>query len=69
MKIVIVGAGEIGRNIASTLSHEGHDIFVVEQDEARVKSVQEDLDVGVVQGNGARPQVLRKAGVTEGGGD
>ena len=67
MKVVIVGAGEVGRNIASTLSQEGNDIFVVEQDEAKAKDVEENLDVRVIRGNGARPQVLHEAGVVEKG--
>ena len=68
MNVVIVGAGEVGRSIASTLSEEGHNIYIVEQDEAKAKRVEEDLDVRVIRGNGARPQVLYEAGITENGG-
>ena len=67
MNIVIVGAGEVGRNIASTLSQEGHNIYIVEQDEDKARSAEEDLDVRVIRGNGARPQVLYEAGITENG--
>lgn len=67
MNIVIVGAGEVGRSVAFTLSAEGHDIYMVEQDEDRAKAIEEDLDVRVIRGNGARPQVLHEAGVAEGG--
>ena len=67
MNIVIVGAGEVGRAVASTLSEEGHDIWVIEQDEERAQEAEEELDVRVVRGNGARPQVLGEAGVKEGG--
>ena len=67
MNIVIVGAGEIGRSVAKTLSEEGHNIYLVEKDEAQAKSADEELDVQVIKGNGARPQVLAQAGVTQSG--
>ena len=66
MNIVIVGAGEVGRNVAETLSGEEHDIYIVEQDETKAKNV-ESLDMKVILGNGARPQVLAEAGVVAGG--
>lgn len=66
MKIVVVGAGEVGFSIASTLSVEGHDVNVVEQNEARAAKAEEELNARVVHGNGARPQVLYNAGVREG---
>ena len=66
MNIVIVGAGEIGRSIAATLSSEGHDVNLVEQDEGRARRAEDELDVRVICGNGARPQVLWDAGVREG---
>ena len=66
MKIVIVGAGEVGFSIAATLSEEGHDVNVVEQDEERAVKAESELDVRVLRGNGARPQVLYDAGVRDG---
>ena len=67
MNIVIIGAGEIGRTVAKTLSGEGHNIYVVEKDEAQAKSVGEQLDVQIINGNGARPNVLAQAGVAPSG--
>lgn len=66
MNIVIVGAGEIGRSVAATLAAEGHDVNLVEQNEERAEHAAAELDVRVVCGNGARPQVLYDAGVREG---
>ena len=63
MRIVIIGAGEVGFNAARMLSAEGHDVVVVEQNEALVEKATEGLDVLVMQGNGASPRVLREAGV------
>ncbi len=65
--IVIVGAGEVGRNVAGRLSSEGHNVYLVEKDEASAKRADEELDVEVIRGNGARPNVLSKAGVVQGG--
>ena len=65
MNIVIVGAGEVGRSIANTLAGEQHDVYLVEQDEDKAREADEELDVRVIRGNGARPQVLSEAGISE----
>ncbi|MDR1048935.1 MAG: Trk system potassium transporter TrkA [Synergistaceae bacterium] len=66
MRIVVVGAGEVGFTVAGTLSSEGHDVNIVEQDEERAERAENQLDARVIRGNGARPQVLYEAGVREG---
>lgn len=53
----------MGYRVAKSLSSEGHDVVVVESDVARAEQVENHQDVSVVQGNGARPAVLEKAGV------
>jgi trk system potassium uptake protein TrkA len=60
---VIVGAGEVGFNVARNLSMDGHDIVLIEEDPDRAAKAENELDVMVVRGNGARPNVLEKAGV------
>ena len=67
MNVVIIGAGEVGRNVAKTLSGEGHNIYIVEKDEAQAKSAGDELDVQIINGNGARPNVLAQAGVAPSG--
>jgi len=64
MKIVIVGAGNVGYSIAQSLSAEGHDIVVIENREELVERLTNELDVQVVYGNGSRPSVLEEAGVS-----
>lgn len=65
MRIVIIGAGEVGFSVARNLSQDGHDIVLVEQDPDRAAKAENELDVMVVRGNGARPNVLGKAGIEE----
>ncbi len=65
MKIIIVGAGAVGFNIANQLSQEGHDISVVEENPELVQKITEKLDVFVVAGNGSSPSVLETAGARD----
>ena len=62
MRIIVVGSGEIGLNIAATLSAEEHDVTVLERDSARSAEAQTQLDALVVTGNGASPRVLHEVG-------
>jgi trk system potassium uptake protein TrkA len=63
MRTVIIGAGEVGFNTARMLSHEGHDVVLVDQNEALVEQASEQLDALVIQGNGASPKLLAEAGI------
>ncbi|MFC1484175.1 Trk system potassium transporter TrkA [Candidatus Neomarinimicrobiota bacterium] len=63
VKIVIIGAGEVGFNLAKQLSQEDYDITVVDTDPAKIKHASETLDVSTVEGNGASPSILRQAQV------
>lgn len=63
MKIVIVGAGAVGFNLARQLSKEGHDISVVEKDLDLVKRISEKLDVFVVSGSASSPTILEEVGI------
>ena len=63
MHTVIIGAGEVGLNTARMLSHEGHDVVLVERDEILVEKAAEELDALVIAGNGANPKLLNEAGI------
>ena len=63
MKIIVVGAGEVGTHITSHLAQDGHDIVMIEQDPARADRAEETLNALVVRGNGASRKVLDQAGV------
>ncbi len=64
-RFVVMGAGEVGFHLARSLSQDGHDVAVIELDPAKQERVADELDVLVVGGNGAHPQVLEAAGVAE----
>lgn len=63
MKIVIVGAGEVGFHIASRLSLENKDVIVVEKNADALRRISENLDVQTVEGSGSSPAVLEQAGI------
>lgn len=63
MRVVIVGAGEIGWYLAQRLGSEDHDITVIELDPTRAAAIGEQLDVQVILGSGSRPSVLHDAGI------
>ena len=63
MSIIIIGAGEVGYNVARRLSREREDIVVIDKDEAKIKRVSETLDVYAIHGSGSSMAVLRKAGI------
>jgi len=65
MRVIIIGAGKIGFNIAKILVQENHDVIVIEKDEERAEILRENLDIQVLVGNGASTSTLREAGVQE----
>ena len=65
MRIVIIGAGEVGFHVAKSLSQDDHDITVMDISASKCKRASENLDVIVVEGNGASPRNLSSANVQE----
>ncbi len=65
MKIIIVGAGEVGFHIASHLARENKDVVVIDKDPAAIRRVSDNIDVQVVIGSGSSPVVLKEAGIKE----
>jgi trk system potassium uptake protein TrkA len=63
MRAVVVGAGEVGYHVAERLSGEGYDVVVVDAEPERLDYVDSHLDVGVIEGNGASPAMLGRAGI------
>ncbi|MBN1771606.1 MAG: Trk system potassium transporter TrkA [Deltaproteobacteria bacterium] len=63
MRVVIIGAGQVGFAIAQRLSWERHEVVLIDRDAHRLAEVTERLDAGVVHGSGCSPVVLRRAEV------
>jgi trk system potassium uptake protein len=63
LKIIILGAGQVGRTAAQHLAREeANDVTVVDTDERLLRDLQDRIDIRTVQGNAASPQTLEMAG-------
>lgn len=65
MKIIILGAGQVGSSVAENLSREANDITVVDTDGEALMALQDRLDIRTVQGHASHPDVLRQAGADD----
>ena len=65
MKIIILGAGEVGGNLAQNLSLESSDITVVDTDSSRLQALQDRVDIRTVTGLASHPDVMRQAGAED----
>lgn len=63
MRIIIIGAGEVGYNIADILSKEGNDVVIIDKNEEQLRMVSENLDVQAILGSGSSPHILKEAGL------
>lgn len=65
MKIIIVGAGEVGFHIAQKLSEESQDVVLIDKDPQKIVRITENLDVQAFLGSGTSPQLLKDSGIKE----
>ena len=65
MKVIICGAGEVGKTLAQHLSKENNDITIIDQSEENLKEINEHLDVNTYVGYGSQPGILDKAGAKD----
>ena len=65
MKIIILGAGQVGGSTAESLANEGNDVTVIDQNPALLERLQEHLDIRTVVGHAAHPSTLLKAGIKD----
>ena len=63
MKIVIIGLGTIGRTILGSLSGEGHNITIIDENKEKIESLIEKYDVSGIVGNGASLDIQKEANV------
>ncbi|NNF05609.1 MAG: Trk system potassium transporter TrkA [Candidatus Eisenbacteria bacterium] len=62
MRVIVIGAGEVGTHITSHLSEAGHDVVLIEKSPEKAEIAEESLNALVIRGNGASAKVLDQAG-------
>ncbi|MGB0465924.1 MAG: Trk system potassium transporter TrkA [Pontibacterium sp.] len=65
MKIIILGAGQVGGTLAENLASEANDITIVDTDTGRLRELQDRLDIRTVEGKASYPSVLDQAGAPD----
>jgi trk system potassium uptake protein TrkA len=65
MRVIILGAGQVGASVAEALASEANDITIVDQDREALGDLGDRLDVRTLVGNGILPTVLRNAGMDD----
>lgn len=65
MKIIVLGAGKVGKTLIKHMSNEDHDIIVVDQNATKVEEVVNQYDVIGVVGNGGSYDILMEAGAED----
>src|SRR5690606_15365487 len=65
MKIIILGAGQVGATLAEHLANENNDITIIDKDPDKLLALQERLDIRTIPGNASFPNLLRRAGAED----
>ena len=65
LKIAIIGAGEVGYNLAQTLSKENYDITVVDINPEKCRRISNSIDAKVFEGDGASQRILAQIEMDE----
>jgi len=65
MKIIILGAGQVGASVASNLASEANDITVIDDNASVLQELQDRLDLRTVTGHASHPDVLMQAGADD----
>lgn len=63
MKIMIVGAGQVGHHLCEKLSAEGKDVVLIDRDESKLRKIERELNIMTVHGSGASARILEEAGI------
>jgi trk system potassium uptake protein TrkA len=65
VKILILGAGQVGSTVAESLVSEANDITVVDSDGDKLRQLHDRLDLRTLTGNAAHPSTLERAGIAD----
>ena len=62
MKIIIVGAGQVGSSLSINLVKEGNDVTLIDKSQDLLEDIADKVDLQTIHGNGAHPRILESAG-------
>jgi trk system potassium uptake protein TrkA len=65
MKIIIIGAGQVGGTLAENLVGERNEITLVDLDHEKLHLLQDKMDLQVIAGQGCHPEILKRAGAED----
>ncbi len=65
MKIIILGAGQVGSSLAENLTSEANDITIIDTNEKILNELQDRLDLRTITGRASHPNILRQAGAED----
>lgn len=65
MKIIILGANQVGSTLAETLANEANDITIIDNDAKKLRELKDRIDIGAVCGQASHPDMLQKAGAED----
>ncbi|KPK00708.1 MAG: potassium transporter TrkA [Desulfobacterales bacterium SG8_35] len=63
MRIMIIGAGQVGRHLSRKFSAEGQDVVLIDRNETRLRRLERELNILAVHGSGASVRILEDAGI------
>ena len=64
-RIIVVGAGKVGKTITKRLADEGHNLIVIDRSEAKLSELSDQCDCMLITGSGASHNTLNEAGITD----
>lgn len=65
MRVIICGAGQVGRGIAAYLAKEDNDITMIEENPALIQQIQNEMDVNAILGHPSNPNIMKAAGAKD----
>ena len=65
MKIIILGAGQVGSSVAASLCSEANDITIIDRNPTVLRNLQERFDLQTINGSASHPSVLDQAGARD----
>ena len=65
MKVLILGAGRVGGNLARALVNNNYDVALIDQDKNALRVLEEKLDIMTIEGHGSHPLSIKKSGADE----